>query len=411
MIMQNRSDRKTALADWLVQQGLVGTGQRELLEGYCHKLIELGIPLMRVHVAQRAFHPQFGGIGFDWLRDDGVSQAHYAHTDTPNEHWLNSPMFALLQNGLGEIRDRLALTASPNRFPMLDELKEQGATDYFTTGLAFEELGEDAPIDPHNTPEGVLISWTTDHPEGFTDGHLDLIRSVLPQLGLALKSASNRQMAQDLLRVYLGLDAGNRVLSGEIQRGSLQKIEAAICYFDLTGFTRLAEQTPGELLIEMLNDYFGLAVETVHTHGGSVLKFMGDGMLAMFDKGGMRAASTAALDVAAELRRQIPDRNGARRNENLPTAGCTVAVHAGEIFYGNIGGDNRLDFTVIGPAVNLTARLSGMHGALGQSVIVSETVVRFAGASRHDMVSLGRVMLRGVSEPKQLFTIYEPGVT
>jgi adenylate cyclase len=262
-------------------------------------------------------------------------------------------------------------------------------------------------IDPDALPEGAMISWATDAVDGFSDPHLDIIRAGLPQLGLALKSASTLQMAQELLGVYLGHDAGRRVLSGEIERGSLQKIHAVICYFDLTGFTSLTERIPGDDLIAMLNDYFGLAVEVIEGRGGHVLKFMGDGMLAMFDHADTHTACSVALEAVTVLRSGLAAKNALRRADGLPTTDSTLALHCGEILYGNIGADARLDFTVIGPAVNLTARLSGMHRSVGRSIIVSESVKRHAGASGHDLVSLGRYMLRGVSEPQELFTIFD----
>ena len=399
------------LARWLLQQGLEGASQINLLQGYCQKLVDLGVPLCRLHMAQRAFHPQFGGIGFDWARESGVSLERYAHSDVQPDRWLQSPLFHLLANGLPEMREILTTPGYNSPFPLLNDLAAQGATEYFATGLLFEKLDGASQIDPGNTPEGILMSWASDSPGGFSDAHLDQIRRGLPYLGLALKSASNRQMARDLLGVYLGRDAGKRVLSGDIQRGTLQQINAVICYFDLTGFTSLAERTQGQTLIEMLNDYFGLAVAAIQGHDGHVLKFMGDGLLAMFDHPDKGQAAGAALDMASQLRHQIAEKNEERQAQNLPIAGFTLALHAGEILYGNIGAENRLDFTVIGPAVNLTARLSGMHSSVGQPIIVSERIVEASQSGPHDLVSLGRYMLRGVSDPQELFTLFHEDET
>jgi adenylate cyclase len=398
---------KETLASWLLQQGLDGASQQDIMLGYCQKLVDLGVPLMRVHMAQRAFHPQFGGLGIDWLREGGVSHQQYELSDSPVTRWLASPLYHLLKQGLGEMRERMIAGDHNSQFPMLNELKSQGATDYFATGLLFEKQAIGAVIDPDNAPEGVMISWTSDGADGFAETDLELIRAAHPYLGLALKSASNRQMAHDLLAVYLGRDAGKRVLSGEIQRGSSQKINAVICYFDLTGFTQLAEQTPGDDLIAMLNDYFAVAVQVIQANGGNILKFMGDGMLTMFNLQDIETASAAALEAATTLRRKIGELNVQREINGLPTTEFTLALHAGDILYGNIGAENRLDFTVIGPAVNLTARLSGMHRTIGRSIIVSDKIYAASHAGRHDLVSLGRYMLRGVSEPQELYTVYE----
>lgn len=393
------------LISWLTEQGLQGVGQEALVHGYCQRLVDLGLPLLRVHLAQRAFHPKFGGIGFSWTRAEGMSHQHYEFRETPLEAWVTSPFFHMLKEGLEEYRSSLDADDRA-AFPMLTGLKATGATDYFATSLQFGEPIE-INLDPNRPSEGMLMSWTSDAASGFSDQELQLLRTVLPHLGLALKSASNRQMASDLLQVYLGRDAGLRVLSGEIQRGSSRQIDAVICYFDLKGFTRLAEQLPGPDLIDMLNDYFALAVATIQCNGGNILKFMGDGILTMFDLGSIQEDATAALNAASELKAKIAERNIERASAGLPVADFTLALHAGEILYGNIGAENRLDFTVIGPTVNLTSRISGLHREVGQSIIVSEVVQRAAQPSAHDLVSLGRHMLRGVSAPIELYTIFD----
>ena len=263
-------------------------------------------------------------------------------------------------------------------------------------------------FDPNAPSEGILASWSSDRPGGFSKEDIDLIRAVYPVLGLALKSMSNRQMASDLLQVYLGRDPGRRVLSGEFQRGSSTEIDAVIGLFDLKGFTELAGQLPGPELIEMLNDYFGIAVVATQAHGGNILKFLGDGMLVMFNLGSPEQDAQAALGAAADLCRGIGARNQERQAMGLPVTDWTLALHAGHILYGNIGAENRLDFTVIGPAVNQTARIAGMHRSVGQNMIFSEEVKKAVAGTEHDIVSLGRYMLRGVEAPVELFTIYRP---
>ncbi len=403
--MQQPDPRAFALITWLAEHGLSSRDRETFLEAFCLEMVKAGLPLMRMHLAQRAFHPQFGGIGFSWTRETGISQEHYEHTEVPRDIWLQSPLFHLLALDLDEFRSDLNLQ-DRERFPMLQDLSERGATDYFALGLRFTQV--EGPMDPHHPSEGVLISWTADSPGGFSDEELSLLRTVSNHMGLALKSMSNQQMARDLLQVYLGRDAGRRVLSGEIQRGSSDKINAVICLFDLKGFTSLAEQMPGPEVIDMLNDYFGIAVGVIQSHGGNILKFMGDGMLTMFNLGTLQADAKAALDAASELRLKMRVRNQERQDAGLPAPDFTLSLHAGDILYGNIGSANRLDFTVIGPTVNQTSRISGLHHSVGQSVILSEDVQRAGLKAGHDLVSLGRYMLRSVPEPIELFTIYEP---
>lgn len=401
------SEAALPLRDWLVQQGIMGATQQELVSGYCEKLVALGVPLMRLHVAQSAFHPKYGGISVIWSPADGVTSETFAFTEEPSEQWIRSPFYHMIRNGLTEMRMRFDEMAEVGRFPALADLKARGATDYLAASVVLERRDPSAGVDLDDLPEGVAMSWTTDAPDGFSERHLGLIRGAQPYLALALKSASNRLMAQQLLRVYLGRDAGRRVLSGEFRRGSLREIDAVMCLFDLNGFTQMAERLPGSDLIAMLNDYFGIAVEEIHRNGGHILKFLGDGLLAMFGHDDMGQAADAALDTAVALRRCMAGRNCARRDRNLPATEATLALHAGRILYGNIGAENRLDFTAIGPAVNLTARLSGMHRTVGQDLILSDEVRRLATPGRHDMVSLGRYMMRGVAEPRELFTVYE----
>ncbi len=391
------------VADWLLKQGLRGVKRTDVLTGYCALLQDLGIPLLRMHVAQRTLHPEVGGFGFVWWREGSVTEESYPLA-MPQQQWLVSPLFHMLVKRQFSYRERLL--EGPSRFTFLNELRDLGATDYFARTLPFEDVDPSQPIDPMDPPQGAQVTWVTDEPDGFTDDHLSVLDQTLPSLGLVLKSAAHRQLAVDLLGCYLGRDAGGRVLSGEIQRGSLQTINAAICCFDLVGFTGLAERTHGQAVIEMLNAYFGLAVNVIEHSGGHVLKFMGDGLLAMFDVGDIRKDAEAALGTARQLSTGIAALNAARQAQGLPVTGFTLALHNGEILYGNIGGEQRLDFTVIGPAVNLTARLADMHKAVGRDILVTEAVCDALGSDRDDLVSVGRYMLRGVSAPMELFTIY-----
>lgn len=403
--MECTDARAATLIPWLIDKGLRSSGRQELLNIFCEKLVEMGVPLWRFHLAQRAYHPKFGGIGYTWTRSDGISHENFERRETPLDAWLQSPFYVMLEEGLETLHLDLAGEAH-RRFPLLRSLKDQGATDYFAMTLRFTD--DDSPEDPNKPSEGVLASWASDQVGGFSAKDRALIAALYPALGLALKSLSNRQMASDLLQTYLGRDPGQRVLSGEFQRGSSSEIDALVGLFDLKGFTSLAGDLPGAELIEMLNDYFGIAVAATQAHGGNILKFLGDGMLVMFNLGSAERDAQAGLDAAAELCRNIQIRNTERQAQGLPITDWTLALHAGKILYGNIGAENRLDFTVIGPAVNQTARIAGMHRAVGQNLIFSQVVQGAVTRCEHDMVSLGRYMLRGVAEPIELFTIYRP---
>jgi len=406
------SDELTApmmdLIEWIVAKGLEGAGQEELLDGFCTRLVDQGVPLMRFHAAQSTLHPVYGGMGYSWYQGKGGESEKFANTDTPSEVWQRSPLYALLHEDLEELRVRLVDQNEPSRFPLLNELRESGATDYYATGVSFERSEHVRLHEQKKIGDGVLMSWTSDAPTGFDDSDLGKIQTALPHLGLALKSAKNQTMAKDLMRVYLGRDAGRRVLSGEIRRGSLQQIDAVIWNFDLEGFTNLSEDLPGHEIIDMLNDYLAVAVSVVHDSGGNILKFMGDGLMAMFDVGEIDEDARAALKAVPLLQSRMAELNAQRQSDGLPVANFTLALHSGEILYGNIGSETRLDFTVIGPAVNQAARIAGMHRSLGQRILISDDVAQAARPCAQDLISVGRYMLRGVAEPKELFTVYTP---
>ena len=391
------------LIAWLIDQGLRGTHYEVLLETLCHKLETAGVPLMRMNLSMRAYHPQYGAFAYRWKRADGLIHEQYERNPTIVTGWDQSPLKYALDNKLAEFRARVAPENEPFDFPVLYDLQEQGATDYFITLRGFFDPGK--ADDGGALPEGIMVSWTTDQPGGFNDSQIEDIRAILPALGLALKSNSNHEMAETLLSTYLGGDAGGRVLSGDITRGSVDRIEAVILYFDLQGFTKLSEVLPGEEIIAMLNDYFGTVVAVIEDHGGNVLKFMGDGLLAIFPHAGTVDAGMAALDTVTALRSDIAAINHRRASEGLTTTGFTAALHAGDVAYGNIGGTNRLDFTVIGPAVNTTARMSGMCSLVDQAIVISSRVARPALDRRPDLVSLGQYRLRGVTERQELFTL------
>ncbi|MEM6659262.1 MAG: adenylate/guanylate cyclase domain-containing protein [Pseudomonadota bacterium] len=396
------------LIDWLVTKGLEGAGQEELMEGFCARLIDMDIPLMRFHAAQSTLHPVYGGMGYSWYRSGGGNFERFENTDSPTEQWQQSPLYALLHEDADDMRVRLVDQNEPSRFPLLNELREIGATDYYATGLSYERSEQVRPTGEKKISDGVLMSWTSDAPTGFHDTDLARINAALPHLGLALKSAKSQMMAKDLMRVYLGRDAGQRVLSGEIERGSLQQIDAVIWNFDLEGFTTLSEELPGHDIINMLNDYLAVAVSVVHDNGGNILKFMGDGLMAIFDVGGIKEDVEAALSALPVLQTRMDELNARRKAEGQPVANFTLALHSGQILYGNIGSQTRLDFTVIGPAVNQASRIAGMHRSLGQRILISDDVARAAQPGARDLVSVGRYMLRGVVEPIELFTLYQP---
>lgn len=400
--------RSADLSTWLVEAGLQGMQMTELLETYCTKLVDLGVPLFRMHVTMTAVHPNYGGIGFNWRANRGPELSEYAHSQEAPEGWRLSPFQYMLTENEYVYRERITADQE-SRFPLLNEMRLEGATDYLAQAVLFEKWEQDRPINNEDHVDGALVSWMADGGDGFSETDLALIQSTFPTFALAIKSSSHRKMAEDLLGVYLGPDAGKRVLSGEIERGSTQSIDAVICYFDFEGFTALSQQLEGEALIHMLNTYFDPVVACIEAEGGNVLKFMGDGLLAIFDRAHLSDAPDRAVRSVRGIEAAMAALSAERTARNEPVFRYTVALHVGRVLYGNIGAPERLDFTVIGPDVNLAARIGGMHKSLGQNVILSGVLAEQVSDQSSDLVSLGRYMLRGVTRPQELFTIYDDG--
>ena len=390
-----------SLLEWIVAAGLGGASEPQLVGGFCAELARLGTPILRVSVSADLLHPIYDARGFRWYRGRAVERSEFTRgRDSRNEEdWQRSPFFLMLQERLPTLRRRLDAGYRRGEFPVLDELQDAGATDY----LAIATL-----IDPKATlgkVEGVISSWTIDRPGGFAPGEAELLAQTVPALAYAFNAVSSLGMTRTLLDTYLGEDAAARVLEGNIMRGQAETIQAVIWYSDLANFTRIADEFDRDQLMALLNDYAECLVEVVGAQGGHVLKFIGDGILAIFTDDDQRLACARALDAALAAEARIAALNQARRGSGLPVTDFHLSLHVGDLLYGNIGSRARLDFTVLGPAVNEAARIETLCRSLDQRVIVSSAFAEAAGNRRAGLVSLGRYALRGVARPQELFTI------
>jgi adenylate cyclase len=393
------------IAYWLVRQGLTTGDDGAVLDGFCGLLLEGGVPLRRVATGAELLHPLLDARGCRWLRGLGIVKEDYSRLDSDfrrEQEWLASPFHWLIQEREPELRRRLDGSNSAGEFPLLDRFLEEGSTDYLALAV---EYGDQVPF---AELRGMLCSFQTDRPGGFAEAEVELLRRLTPVLALTFRSIIGAETANTLMATYLGEDAGRRVLAGAIGRGETETVRAVLWYSDLEGFTRIADEEPAAELIALLNDYAEVVVDGVHAHGGQVLKFIGDGILAMFPlaEGGMPCsrALDAAVGALAAARRLSGERAAARR----PTTGMHVALHVGDVLYGNIGSRDRLDFTVVGPAVNEVARIEALCRSLEQQMIVSAAFADAAGEAGARLVSLGRFALKGVRRPEELFTV-DPG--
>ena len=387
---------------WVITEGLKATPETEIIKGLSELLLAAGVPLLRVNVSQPTLHPIIGGHNFIWSRgaEAAVEESWERSVAQAGENYARTPFGHMSQTGAQELRCQGENCDWRTRFPMVEQFFAEGATDYFVKRIDFGEAHRLGPA------QAVLVSWLTDSPGGFNDHQIELIKKLTQPLALATKEASTYRIAHTVISTYLGSDAGRRVLSGAIVRGTGESIRAAIWFCDLQGFTRLSDSVPRDQLLAMLDDYFEAMVTEVHEESGQVLKFMGDGVLAIFDLEDDVASCAAALNAAKNMNRRVRKLTEKRRLEGLPVTGFRLALHLGNVTYGNIGARDRLDFTVVGPAVNEASRIESMCRALEQDLLISSAFAEAAGPARDRLVSLGRYALRGVRRPQELFTFY-----
>ncbi len=271
---------------WAVRQGLLGTGAAELFDGFCQRLVFGGMPLWRASAAMRTLHPQWGGYSYTWRRDlNSIEPSQFERGNEHRQVWLTSPFAYLVgqAQARGEngdpwlhLRRRLAGPEAQLDFPVLEDLAGAGGTDYFAQIVRFGPEGD------ASRGTGIAYSFATDRGEGFGEDDLVLLRAVLPAVSLAIMTHAGHTIASGLLEAYLGGDAGRRVHAGAVERGSVESIRAVLWFADMRGFTKLADSTSGLDVIELLDEVFETLTAPLRSRGGQVLKFMGDGMLAIF---------------------------------------------------------------------------------------------------------------------------------
>ena len=388
MEAMGRCDTK-AIVDWLADGARSAPAPQQVLLDLSERLVACGIPLWRVAVFVRTLHPHIMGRRFLWRQGAGVTVSEAPHEMRQTAEYRDSPVVQVTTSGRA-LRRRLADPDCPDDFTVvLAELRGEGVTDYLISPLIFTDGAVHA------------VAWTTRQPGGFTEAQMTGVQSVVAPLARVAEIRALARTASNLLDTYVGHQAGERILSGHIRRGDTEAIAAAIWLSDMRGFTALADRLPPQNLIDLLNRYFDCQTPAIVEHGGEVLKFMGDGLLAIFPIAGSEtevgAVCRRALDAARTARTNVagldgvPGVNGQRFG---------LALHIGEVLYGNIGGGNRLDFTCIGPAVNLAARIEKLAGKLGRTVLTS------GGFARHcagDLAAVGKFVLPGFSEAQDVY--------
>ncbi len=378
--------RRTAVLDWLVNE----TGEQRFLDNIfvelCQRLQEHGVPLVRAGMFLETNHPQWLGVRVAWrpgLKQADLQTIKYGARES--EDYLQSPARYIREGG-SEVRGRLDRTdAADDPFPLFGELRREGVTDYVAWPFLFT-------LDKRH-----FITFATDRAGGFAEDDVDLLRELLPVLASVTEVRLKNRFARLLLDTYVGPHAGEAILAGATTRGSGFTVEAAIVVVDLRGFTSISDMWPRDDVIALLNDYFDALSEPIERHGGEILKFMGDGLLAIFPDD-----ASAAIHAVADICRAMAALNVAREARGLDALGYGVGVNFGDVMYGNIGSKTRLDFTVIGPAVNVASRLETLTKEMKPNVLFSAAFV--AKASCGGLLRpVGTFPLRGVGQPLDVF--------
>lgn len=387
---------RAAVIDWLLGEGRQAAGISELLDGFCRRVNEAGVPLWRCSLGIRLLHPQFRFMSYYWVRGrPGVEIIERAHGTETSPEYLASPVATIVEMEAEALRFRIERLAPPWEHEILGELREEGATDYAIMLLLFSGNRRN------------MVSFATDRPGGFSTGDLALLDGVRPALAAVLETMALQRLATTVLDTYVGRRTGARILSGDIRRGTGAEVRAVLWYCDLRGFTPLADRLPREELIALLNGYFEAMGGAVEERDGEILKFVGDAMLAVFPlpDGDCTASVEAeacarALDAAEAALNAMNRLNAERAAWGQPVLRCGLALHIGDVMYGNIGAPNRLDFTVVGPAVNLVTRIEGLCVRLDRPVLTSATL---AAACGDRLESLGWHPVKGLAEPVEVY--------
>lgn len=389
----NHATQADGVVDWLTN----GTRDERFIDNIfadmCIRLQQAGIPLKRSTLHVLIHHPQWLGARFMW--SDGMREAEIARVDydvRERSEFIGSPANEM-QDGASEVRENLERDPSLGRkHALYDEMREKGLTDYVAWPLY------------HTLGKRHLITFATDRPGGFEDSHIAALKKLLPVLALVSEIRIKNRLARTLLETYVGSHAGQLILAGATRRGSGTTVRAAIMICDLRDFTKISDNWPRDDVIDLLNDYFDAMSEPIARHGGEILKFIGDGLLAIFPLHEPDACANL-LHAVTEARQAMTALNERKNATSRAPLNYGIGVHVGDVMYGNIGSTSRLDFTVIGPAVNMASRLEALTKQLGRTVLLSRDFAELV-EEKFELEHVGKHEVRGFSDPIELFAYH-----
>ncbi len=386
----------------LLRRSLVEPDLNRLFHIACNEMAASGLGISRAHISVSTLHPLFKALSHTWVHSESTETRYYAHAPDADT-WLSSPFYFMISHGVLEMRRHLAGPEALLDMPVLEEFAQAGYTDYRGYVHAFESI--DDLTDVEDSPEGLAGSWCSSLPGGFTSARLAALREVELALAVVCKLQMKSQMTDNILHTYLGADAGRQVLSGRIRRGDVESVNAVIWYSDMRGSTELASKVDGREFLNDINDYFSCTAGAVLESGGEVLRFIGDAVLAIFpvrDEQDERTAmnnATCALALASAKMKSV---NRERVAQGKDALSYGVALHYGEVLFGNIGAPDRLEFSVVGEAANEVARIEEMTKHLGHSVLLSGAVANRVDVSTAD---LGEQPVRGSGRSLRVFGV------
>jgi adenylate cyclase len=374
-----------AIVEWLAGEALQNSEPANLYEELCRRLRGVGIPILRGQVSFRILHPLYDASTLNWNTQRGVVLEHFRPAQTSDDQFVHSPLGHVVAHRLPVLRRRLTGDTALLDFPVLEEFRSLGGTDYIVFLVGFDRQN------------GVICSWLCDRAGGFTDDEITQLNRITRELAIALKAKIERTVAQNVAHAYLGKRAGQSVLNGLIRRGEGERITAALWYSDLRQSTTLAERLPAETFLNLLGRYFEMTASSVLDHGGEVVSLIGDAVLGLFRiERNAEEACGRALAAAQEARRRL-DAPSTQADANFDFG---IALHLGKVIYGNVGIPDRLQFTLVGSAVNEVVRLQDLTKKLGHPVLASASFVEATPASWRP---LGEHSLRGIESPMAIF--------
>lgn len=385
--------KRRKVLDWLVRDTRSQRFVDNILVDMSERLVASGVPVARVSLHFQTNHPQWRGARLLWRT--GLAEAEidlYGYEVENTQIFLRSPL-KVIHDGADELRKNLEepVTDPASEASLYTDLREEGLTEYIAW-----------PLD-HTLGKRHVVTFSTARPGGFAESHIDFLKDLIPVLALVTEIRVKNVMARTLLRTYVGPHASEEILAGATTRGSGATMSAAIMICDLRDFTELSSLWPRDYVIDLLNAYFDALSGPVEKHGGEILKFMGDGLLAVFPLS-VPTACADLLSAIREGRAAMAELNEKSARNGHPQLGYGVGVHLGDVMYGNIGSQTRLDFTVIGPAVNIASRLETLTKEVKRPVLLSRAFTERA-ACQDEADGLGSFALKGIEEPIDVFAL------